>query len=55
MRGLSTFLLFFFKTIKVIFELLSAINDYSAAHGRVAYRLGLRDGIRLMSEIRKFE
>lgn len=34
---------------------VSTVNDCGAAYGRVAYRLGLRDGIRLISEIRKFE
>jgi CRISPR/Cas system-associated endonuclease/helicase Cas3 len=34
---------------------VSAINDCSVAYGMAAYRLGLRDGIKLASEIRKFE
>lgn len=32
---------------------LSALNANGAAYGKAAYRLGLHDGIRLMSEVHK--
>ena len=34
---------------------VSAINDCGVAYGMAAYRLGLQDGIRLASEVRRFE
>lgn len=39
----------------VVDTAISAANDCGAAYGAVAYRLGLQDGIRLVSEIREFE
>lgn len=39
----------------IVDKALSAANDCGAAYGAAAYRLGLQDGIRLVSEIREFE
>ena len=38
---------------RIVDKALSALNANGAAYGKVAYRLGLRDGIRLMSEANK--
>ena len=38
---------------RIVDKALSALNANGAAYGKVAYRLGLHDGIRLMSEIHK--
>lgn len=38
---------------RIVDRALSALNANGAAYGKVAYRLGLHDGIRLMSEIHK--
>lgn len=38
---------------RIVDRALSALNANGAAYGKVAYRLGLRDGIRLMSETNK--
>ncbi len=37
----------------IVDKALSAVNANGAAYGKVAYRLGLHDGIRLMSEVHK--
>ena len=37
----------------IVDRALSALNANGAAYGKVAYRLGLYDGIRLMSEVQK--
>lgn len=37
---------------RIIDNVISADNHCGAIYGEVAYRLGMRDGIRLMSEIR---
>lgn len=38
---------------RIVDKALSALNANGAAYGKVAYRLGLHDGIRLMSEVHK--
>lgn len=38
---------------RIVDKALCALNANGAAYGKVAYRLGLRDGIRLMSETNK--
>ncbi len=38
---------------RIVDKALSAVNANGAAYGKVAYRLGLHDGIRLMSEVHK--
>ena len=38
---------------RIVDKALSALNANGAAYGKVAYRLGLHDGIRLMSEEHK--
>ena len=38
---------------RIVDKALSALNANGAAYGKVAYRLGLHDGIRLMSEVNK--
>lgn len=38
---------------RIVDRALSALNANGAAYGKVAYRLGLHDGIRLMSEVNK--
>lgn len=38
---------------RIVDRALSALNANGAAYGKVAYRLGLHDGIRLMSEVHK--
>lgn len=38
---------------RIVDRTLSALNANGAAYGKVAYRLGLHDGIRLMSEVHK--
>lgn len=35
---------------RIVDRALSTLNANGAAYGKVAYKLGLRDGIRLMSE-----
>lgn len=37
----------------IVDKVICAINANGAAYGKVAYRLGLHDGIRLMSEVHK--
>ncbi len=37
----------------IVDRVISVTNDCGATYGAVAYRLGLHDGIRLMSEVRK--
>ncbi len=37
----------------IVDRVISATNDCGATYGAVAYRLGLHDGIRLMSEVKK--
>ena len=39
----------------IVDKAISAANDCGAVYGAVAYRLGLHDGIRLMSEIREIK
>ena len=39
---------------RIVDEVFSALNANEAACGKVAYKLGLQDGIRLMSEVNKF-
>ncbi len=39
----------------VVDRVVSATNECSAAYCRAAYRLGLQDGIRLASEVKRFE
>ena len=38
---------------RIVDKALSALNANGAVYGKVAYRLGLHDGIRLMSEVHK--
>ena len=38
---------------RIVEKALCALNANGAAYGKVAYRLGLHDGIRLMSEVHK--
>lgn len=38
----------------IVDRAISAANDCGAVYGAVAYRLGLQDGIRLVSEIKEF-
>lgn len=40
---------------RIVDKVLSSLNANGAAYGKVAYRLGLQDGIRLMSEINKLK
>ena len=40
---------------RIVDRALSALNANGAAYGKVAYRLGLPDGIRLMSEVNKLK
>ena len=39
----------------VVDRVVSATNECSAAYCRAAYRLGLQDGIRLASEVKRFD
>lgn len=39
----------------IVDKAISAANDCGAAYGAAAYRLGLQDGIRLVSEVKEFE
>lgn len=39
----------------IVDNAISAANDCGAAYGVVAYRLGLQDGIRLVSEVKESE
>ena len=39
----------------IVDSVISAVNDCGAVYGVVAYRLGLRDGIRLMEELREIK
>ena len=39
----------------IVDRAISAANDCGAAYGAVAYRLGLQDGIRLMSEVKEIK
>ena len=39
---------------RIVDRALSALNANGAAYGKAAYRLGLHDGIQLMSEVNKF-
>lgn len=39
----------------IVDRAISAANDCGAVYGAVAYRLGLQDGIKLMSEIREIK
>lgn len=39
----------------IVDRAISAANDCGAVYGAVAYRLGLRDGIKLMSELKKIK
>ncbi len=39
----------------IVDRAISAANDCGAVYGAVAYRLGLQDGIRLVSEVKEFE
>lgn len=41
------------KQKRIVDRALSTLNANGAAYGKVAYRLGLRDGIRLVSELNK--
>ena len=38
---------------RIVDRALSALNANGAAYGKAAYRLGLHDGIQLMSEVNK--
>lgn len=38
---------------RIVDKALSALNANGTAYGKVAYRLGLHDGIRLMLEVNK--
>ena len=40
---------------KAVDQAISAVNHCGAVYGVAAYRLGLRDGIRLASEVKEFE
>lgn len=39
----------------IVDKAISAANDCGAAYGAAAYKLGLQDGIRLVSEVKEFE
>lgn len=39
----------------IVDRAISAANDCGAAYGAVAYELGLQDGIKLMSELKKIK
>ncbi len=39
----------------IVDSVISAVNDCGAVYGAIAYRLGLQDGIRLMSELREIK
>lgn len=39
----------------IIDRAISAANDCGAAYGAVAYKLGLQDGIKLMSELKEIK
>ena len=41
------------KQKRIVDKVFTAINANGAACGKVAYKLGLHDGIRLMSEVNK--
>ena len=41
------------KQKRIVDKVFTAINANGAAYGKVAYKLGLHDGIRLMSEVNK--
>lgn len=41
------------KQRSIVDDAISAANHCGAVYGAVAYRLGLHDGIRLMSEVNK--
>lgn len=41
------------KQKRIVDKVFTAINTNGAAYGKVAYKLGLHDGIRLMSEVNK--
>ena len=43
------------KQNKVVDRAISATNHCGAVYGEAAYRLGLHDGMRLVSEIKKIE
>ena len=40
---------------RIVDRALSALNANGVAYGKAAYRLGLHDGIRLMSEVNKLD
>lgn len=39
----------------IVDRAITATNECGAVYGKIAYKLGLRDGIRLESEIRKIK
>lgn len=39
----------------IVDRAISLTNEWGASYGSIAYELGLRDGIRLMSEVRKIK
>ena len=39
----------------IVDKAISAANDCGATYGATAYRLGMQDGIRLVSEMKDFE
>ena len=43
------------KQKTIVDRAISAANDCGAVYGAVAYRLGLQDGIKLMSELKEIK
>ena len=43
------------KQNTIVDRAISAANDCGAVYGAVAYRLGLQDGIKLMSELKEIK